>query len=496
MERVVMVSNDIDLQELQKEALSFVIGAIGITVFVVLYIIFASNVSEFETEVPVRYWLGAVCVLIFTFFGGRTSFDKNRIELSITFVIGGLIVAANIFLADDSALYSFYPYIFLIIVAISGLIVDPDVTWNVALICIISSVATVSTFIGFDFEYLKWLIIPSFFSLSIAFTTWWGTHNLITAFHWALESREKATTRRDDIFEKQQKLIRLNHLLGVSHKNLEKAQQALKSQANELEKLNDKLTVSEQELRELNASKDKFFSILAHDLRGPFQPVLGFSQLLAEMASEFSHQEIQDMGESIYHAARNAFNLLENLLHWSRMQRGSMPLDISPIDITYIAQKNVELLNYNASDKGVTLQTSLTNSIMACADQNMIDTVIRNLTSNALKFTPSGGSITIHARNDEDISEGDFVEVSISDTGIGISKENIKKLFRLDTHHTTLGTSDEKGTGLGLIICQEMVEKNDGRIWIESELGKGTTVKFIIPAYERPSDDDLLDLVM
>ena len=234
-----------------------------------------------------------------------------------------------------------------------------------------------------------------------------------------------------------------------------------------------------QELVELNATKDKFFSIVAHDLRGPFQPLLGLSELLATVPDSTPHAEIREMGGSVYHSLKGIYSLLENLLQWSQMERGRVPYNPTQVDLQKIANQNIDLFAKNAIAKNITLQSMVVEGTIVNADENMLDTVIRNLVSNALKFTPTNGQITVSAKLAQDTSE--FAEISVSDTGVGMTSEDLKKLFKLDTHHTTTGTAHEKGTGLGLLLCQELVEKNGGEIWLESVLGKGTTVKFTVP---------------
>jgi len=250
------------------------------------------------------------------------------------------------------------------------------------------------------------------------------------------------------------------------------------------------LAEAKEELTKLNADKDKFFSIVAHDLKGPFQPLLGMAELLPMLADTLSPQDIRDMGGTIYRAAKNVFSLLENLLQWSRMQMGRLEYEPSQIEMEQIVEQTVSLLTHNAQDKGIMLRGDVPENILVYADKNMLDTVIRNLTTNALKFTPRAGGVTIAAREQLLTAEGqaindslvaEFVEVSVADTGVGISPEDLAKLFKIEVHHTTLGTAKEQGTGLGLLICKEMVEKNGGRIWVESEVGKGTVFKFTVP---------------
>ncbi len=229
-------------------------------------------------------------------------------------------------------------------------------------------------------------------------------------------------------------------------------------------------------LAELNASKDRFFSIVAHDLRGPFQPLMGMSELLYTMADSIAPKDIREMGTTINRSAKNIFNLLENLLQWSRMQMGRMPFEPEKLHLRSIVEATISLLATNASDKGITLQDKVRPGVFVWADPNILDMVIRNLISNALKFTPSGGQIIVSSNQTNPL-----VEVSVTDTGVGISQADQEKLFKIDVHHSTLGTAKEQGTGLGLVICKDMVEKNGGHIWVESELGQGTTVKFTVP---------------
>ncbi len=233
-------------------------------------------------------------------------------------------------------------------------------------------------------------------------------------------------------------------------------------------------------LLKLNADKDRFFSIVSHDLRGPFQGLLGYSELLLMTIDVANKETIRNMSEKLHKAAKSTFNLLENLLQWSMMQRGRMPCLPSKIKLTDMVNGTIALLDSNASEKNIRLFSALEEEFFIYADHHMVDTVIRNLTSNAIKFTSSGGSVNIAAERQDNL-----VEISISDTGVGISQENIRKLFRVDTHYSTSGTAEEDGSGLGLILCKEMVEKNGGQIWIESELRRGTSVKFTVPIFQN-----------
>jgi signal transduction histidine kinase len=244
----------------------------------------------------------------------------------------------------------------------------------------------------------------------------------------------------------------------------------------EIEHQKKELEKQRGELEALNATKDKFFAIIAHDLKNPFSTVLGLSELLAREFETFDSKSLKDFITQIYKYSNNTFNLLENLLQWSMLQTGRIPLRPTVINLKHVIEENLELLTGNAKNKNIEMQIISTNACSAYIDANQITTVVRNLISNAIKFTPNNGKIKV--RVDED---GEFWRVSINDNGIGIDKKDIKKLFLIDSNPTTIGTSQEKGTGLGLILCKEFVERNGGRIWVESTHGKGSTFSFTVP---------------
>lgn len=233
-------------------------------------------------------------------------------------------------------------------------------------------------------------------------------------------------------------------------------------------------------LEQANASKDKFFSIIAHDLRVPFTGLLGMTEIFSDNLADFTQEEIKEGLDSLQHTAQTVYTLLENLLTWSRLQRGIIDYFPQDIFLEDIARYNVSLFHSNAEQKQITLSQSVSTEIQAYADQNMIDTVLRNLISNAIKFTDKDGSIDISATEDED---EEVVEVAVSDTGTGIKPEDLDKLFQIDVKHSQVGTAGEQGSGLGLILCKELVEKNGGTIRVESEIGKGTTFRFTIPIF-------------
>src|SRR6056297_225946 len=231
----------------------------------------------------------------------------------------------------------------------------------------------------------------------------------------------------------------------------------------------EKIEIEEKrkQLEELNATKDKFFSIIAHDLKNPFNTVIGLSELLLYRYDNYDEEKIKEFIGQINKFSSNAYNLLDNLLQWARSQTGRIKVSPSDIDIEKLTQENISLLEDKAQQKNISLDSQVEPETFVYADSNMINTVIRNLISNAIKFTPDGGKIIIKAEE-----SGEKIKFSVVDNGVGIAKEDIPKLFNLTTNYTSEGTNAEVGTGLGLILCKEFIEKNNGNIWVESEEGK------------------------
>jgi PAS domain S-box-containing protein len=236
------------------------------------------------------------------------------------------------------------------------------------------------------------------------------------------------------------------------------------------------LRESEARMRELNATKDKFFSIIAHDLRNPFNSIIGFSDLLTKQVQEKDYEGIVNYSQIILNSSQRAMDLLMNLMDWSRMQTGRIEFVSECIDMVELTNEVLKLLNSSSRQKSIAVNTEFPPLAFALADKAMISTVLRNLISNAVKFTHPGGEIVISAKP----KQKEWV-ISVSDNGVGIKKEAIGKLFRIDESYSTLGTQNEKGTGLGLLLCKEFVEKHNGKIWVESEEGKGSKFHFSVP---------------
>ena len=229
------------------------------------------------------------------------------------------------------------------------------------------------------------------------------------------------------------------------------------------------------ELQALNATKDKFFSIIAHDLKSPFNTLLGLSELLIENIHSYDESTTDTIVENLHTTTVQTHRLLENLLDWARNQQNRIDFNPQKIDLYAIASDIISLLNSSAEKKGISLVLEMDSPNYTFADSYMVNAIIRNLVNNSIKFTNPNGVVKVRAE-----VKGSMVVVSISDNGVGIKPENVEKLFRVDTNISQQGTSGEKGTGLGLLLCKEFVEKHGGNIWVESEIGKGSTFYFTL----------------
>lgn len=261
---------------------------------------------------------------------------------------------------------------------------------------------------------------------------------------------------------------------------LEERQEKIQQQTEELNRQAQNLKKANNELEQLNTTKNKFFSIIAHDLKNPFQAIFGFSELLMRNYNDFDEPQKMELLAMIKSSSESAFNLLENLLQWARTQTDRIKYNPDYFMLAEIIDQNIELSKASAENKQITLLSQIDCDSSVFADQNMINLVVRNLISNAVKFTEEKGVVTVGC----EMKGKDHVRVYIADTGVGISEQNIKKLFRIDEYFSTSGTAGEGGTGLGLIICKEFIQKNKGKLEIESKLGEGTTFTFLLPVKE------------
>jgi signal transduction histidine kinase/ligand-binding sensor domain-containing protein len=321
---------------------------------------------------------------------------------------------------------------------------------------------------------LKIIITPPFWS------TWWFRVLLGFTALGTLLVMYKLRVRR-------YKIQRRNLETEVSKRTREirKQKDIIEEKNIQLEVSNRELKKSEGELRELNATKDKFFSIISHDLRNHLTALLGFSDMLYRSFQKMDDGKKEKYSHSIDRAAKDLYDLLENLLQWARTQTGVLQCKPKTFDLSSLIPEIISTYNINAKKKNINLSWKIRKSTYAYADKNMIRTVMRNLISNAIKFTEKNGEILVTANGKDG-----FVEVSILDSGVGISRESKDTLFKIGKTSSTRGTAKEKGTGLGLIICKEFVEKNNGRIWFESPVPdgseKGSIFYFTLPLPGTP----------
>lgn len=242
-------------------------------------------------------------------------------------------------------------------------------------------------------------------------------------------------------------------------------------------KAQKKLEQSEKELKKTNASKDKFFSIIAHDLKDPFNSLLGFSELLNDAIQKNNTEKIKKFALLIQTVSKQSYSLLNNLLDWSLATTNGMKFDPERIDFNEFSNEIIHYFNTIAQNKTITINTDMKDNTIVFADRNMLNSILRNFVSNALKYTPANGVITIAAN----YSNSNEVVISIADTGIGMDADTLKKLFNIEDALSTRGLNNEKGTGLGLLLCKGFIERHQGKIWVESEVGQGSTFKFTLP---------------
>jgi signal transduction histidine kinase/ligand-binding sensor domain-containing protein len=306
---------------------------------------------------------------------------------------------------------------------------------------------------------LKIIIRPPWWKSTLAYIAYFLTIILLIILF--IKRREKNLVRARDLLEEK----------------VRERTARIEKQKAEIISKNEKLNDLNLELKKLNTTKDKFFSIIAHDLRNPFNTILGLSDILLSDYRQFNDEKIKYYLSNIKDASNQAFDLLQNLLIWARSQTGGIEFSPVRFDLKNRVVDNIELTAGQAGKKNIEVITTIEEGFTAFGDVNMINTVFRNLLTNAIKFTPQGGKITVTVRE----AEGHH-EISVKDTGVGIEKENIQKIFRIENKYSTKGTEKERGTGLGLVLCKEFIDKHGGKIWVESEPGKGSEFKFTLNA--------------
>lgn len=274
-------------------------------------------------------------------------------------------------------------------------------------------------------------------------------------------------------------LSQQNETMHNLNREISNLQRLLIKEKSSLEQILRQLNQANLELKEANATKDKFFSIIAHDLKNPFNALIGFSEILMENQKTMEPQEVEELVQMLNNASHQAYNLLEDLLMWSKAQQGKIafiPQKIIVNDIFDEIQSNLENV---AAKKSIFIKFDDSTETVLYADSNMLKTILRNLISNAIKFSSRGSEVRVQIKK-----EDEFARITVSDNGTGISDINLDRLWQLSGQFTTKGTENEEGTGLGLVLCKEFVDKHGGKIWAESELGKGSNFMFTIPLFD------------
>ena len=297
-------------------------------------------------------------------------------------------------------------------------------------------------------------------------------------------AKKQIAIQNQELAEANQRLLETQEELKRRNEDLIFAHDSIEEYAYKVNQINQKLTESEAELKKsnddlikANREKDKFFSILAHDLRSPFTGLLGVLGLLND---DFDHLAVDDKREMIaalLQSTKNVHALIENLLEWSRVKRRVIKFDPTDIFPAHIVSSIKSVYRGQLGSKAITLNSKIPEDLSIKADNSIVNSIFRNVISNSIKFNNPNGIITVSA----EVDDKGYCIFKVSDNGIGINDDIKRKLFKIDEHITSIGTFNEKGTGLGLILCKELIELHQGKIWIESELKKGTDVYFSLP---------------
>ncbi|MFP4306542.1 MAG: response regulator [Desulfococcaceae bacterium] len=255
-----------------------------------------------------------------------------------------------------------------------------------------------------------------------------------------------------------------------------------------LSRVRTHLTLRRQQtaLEAANQTKDRFFSIVAHDMRGAFNSLFAYADIMAEQVAQTGPESLRQTSNKLSESVENAYRLLQNLLQWARIQRGQMEFQPRNLNISDLIKDILTLTGGHREKKRITAENAIPPDTCAWGDERMLHTVFRNLVTNAVKFTPMDGRIALRAQSD-----GDRLRIFLEDNGVGIDPEHLDRLFRIDVKHQETGTEGEPGTGLGLVLCNELIHQNGGEIAIASQPGEGTTVAVTLPKSEHPAADSL-----
>ena len=292
-----------------------------------------------------------------------------------------------------------------------------------------------------------------------------------------LKELDKAASMVQSGYLDTQVVVNHNDEIGSLSENFNKMILSLKEHKEEMEEFNQLLLKSQKRLKESNQTKDKFFNIIAHDLKGPFTSFLAITEILSNDPESITEDQKTHFLKSLNNSAVYLESLLENLLQWARTQSGTLEVNLRCVKVHDMVKQNLKIILANAQNSKIRLINDVDEDAMVLADSNLVNTILRNLLSNAVKFSKPGGQVKLSSRK----VDAKYLEFSVSDRGIGIAQDDLPKLFRIDSNTKTIGESTEKGTGFGLILSKDFVEKLGGKIIVESELGKGSVFRFTLP---------------
>ncbi len=250
----------------------------------------------------------------------------------------------------------------------------------------------------------------------------------------------------------------------------------------QLNEKNEQIAAQNEMLKEMNATKDRLFSIIGHDLKNPFTVLISLSQMIKDQLEHLDTEDLKDSLNVMYGASSQGLALLDNLLDWARSQTGEITFAAAPVRLGNSVKEVLIQIKPFSEKKRVTIQTSISDTHIVTADRNMLQTIFRNLISNAIKFSDPGGKVIINSAFDESVNK---TLISVIDHGVGIPEENLANLFNIKYRQTTKGTLQESGTGLGLLICKEFIEKHGGNIQVCSTIGEGTRITFDLPSIRQ-----------
>lgn len=322
--------------------------------------------------------------------------------------------------------------------------------------------------------------------------TWWFkliafifvVSSIFSIVYWRIQSiktqnkilEQKVQTRTEDLKAANEMLASQKDEIAAQNTILVDQNEYIKEQNHTLTEKSEEIAAQRNALEELNKTKDKFFSIISHDLKNPLSAMMGFAELLDNSFDKFPEEKKRKFISIISSSSKSLYALLENLLHWARSQSGTMLFRPARIKINGLISENIITLKHNAKKKLIDLVFEETAEFYATVDENMLSTVIRNIASNAIKFTPKGGMVTFSLKQ---IAES--IQIKVEDTGVGMTPEQQEKLFVIEKSKSTTGTDSETGTGLGLILCKEFIDKHNGKIWAETKQGKGSSFYIELP---------------